>query len=153
MHFKQHRPIANTAVALADKEHVTSTTIDLQQALKAVKQVVVDQEVVSQRKMALKGMFGQGKLDCWAVPSHELSTFVSSTFTDTQHEREVLVNDILPELRRLARPYQVQVCFLDMRFGVTDDATAMHEVGAIQVCFGMHSEPDICFFIFLADVG
>ena len=113
----------------------------MQQALKAAGQVAVDEEAAGQRKMALQGMFGQGKLDCWAVPSHELSTFVSSTFTDTQHEREVLVNIILPELRRQARPYQVQVCLLDMRFGVTDDATAMHEVGAARVGFGLHALP------------
>ena len=41
-------------------------------------------------------MFGQGKLECWAVPSHELCTFVSSTFTDTQHEREVLLMTYFP---------------------------------------------------------
>ena len=51
----------------------------------------------------------------WRPPKNKLLVFVSSTFTDTQHERNVLLGKILPRLREKARFMSIGVSFVDMR--------------------------------------
>jgi hypothetical protein len=50
----------------------------------------------------------------WRVPRWKLLVFVSSTFTDTYHERNILLGSILPRLRERARA-KIEVSFVDMR--------------------------------------
>ncbi len=59
-------------------------------------------------------------------PKRKLIIFVSSTFTDTYKERNVLQEQILPELRKLGSQQDIQVLFYDMRFGVKDESTLDH---------------------------
>ena len=52
----------------------------------------------------------------WRPPKWKLLVFVSSTFTDTQHERNVLLGKILPRLREKSRFLSIEVSFVDMRW-------------------------------------
>ena len=60
------------------------------------------------------------------VSSYQLRVFVSSTFTDTHYERNILLDEIVPVIRSIAAPYGIQVVFVDMRYGVRDENTADH---------------------------
>ena len=60
------------------------------------------------------------------LPKFDLKIFVSSTFTDTHAERNILLERIAPEMVTLASQHKIQVTFLDMRFGVRDENTADH---------------------------
>jgi hypothetical protein len=65
--------------------------------------------------------------------------FVSSPFTDTKVERNIIMVDILPALREKGRSKNVEVIFVDMRWGVRDENTADHSTWvecerAIQMC-------------------
>ena len=58
--------------------------------------------------------------------SRKLMIFLSSTFTDTHGERNVILKSVLKDLRALADPYDVEVSFIDMRYGVRDESTLKH---------------------------
>jgi WD40 repeat protein len=85
------------------------------------------------------------------LPKKNLMVFVSSTFLDTNLERDILHRKILPELQRKAQQHDVQVIFYDMRFGVKDENTLDHMTwvackDAIQQC---HEGSDGLFFLSL----
>ena len=56
----------------------------------------------------------------------KLEVFLSSTFTDTHSERNVILKKILKDLRALAEPHGIEVSFVDMRYGVRDESTLKH---------------------------
>mgnify|MGYP003385325966 CR=1 FL=1 len=56
----------------------------------------------------------------------KLVVFLSSTFTDTQLEREILMDEILFPLRQQGSQFGIQVIFMDMRWGVQDQNTLDH---------------------------
>lgn len=60
------------------------------------------------------------------ISSYKLKVFVSSTFTDTHLERNILLDEIVPYLKQLATPYNIQIVFVDMRYGVRDENTKDH---------------------------
>jgi 23S rRNA U2552 (ribose-2'-O)-methylase RlmE/FtsJ len=73
------------------------------------------------------------------MPKKKLMIFVSSTFLDTNLERDVLHRKILPDLQKKAQQHEVQVIIYDMRFGVKDENTKDHMTWvackeAIQQC-------------------
>jgi WD40 repeat protein len=85
------------------------------------------------------------------LPKKNLMVFVSSTFLDTNLERDILHRKILPELQKKAQQHEVQVIFYDMRFGVKDENTLDHMTwvackDAIQQC---HEGSDGLFFLSL----
>lgn len=51
----------------------------------------------------------------WRLPSKQILIFVSSTFTDTHLERNILAETILPNLQTLARKANMTVTLTDMR--------------------------------------
>ncbi|CAM9205023.1 unnamed protein product, partial [Ectocarpus fasciculatus] len=53
--------------------------------------------------------------------------FVSSTFTDTQLERNYLMDELIFELREVSKPLGIQVIFVDMRWGVRDENSCDHK--------------------------
>jgi WD40 repeat protein/ABC-type dipeptide/oligopeptide/nickel transport system ATPase component len=73
------------------------------------------------------------------MPKKKLMVFVSSTFLDTNLERDILHRKILPDLEKRGQQHEVQVIFYDMRFGVKDENTKDHMTWvackeAIQQC-------------------
>ena len=60
------------------------------------------------------------------VSSYQLRIFVSSTFTDTHFERNVILDEIVPKLKEIAAPYGIEIVFVDMRYGVRDENTLDH---------------------------
>jgi hypothetical protein len=57
------------------------------------------------RKCVLKGAFQESDYRQWRRQPQKLLVFVSSTFTDTQHERNYLSDVLLHELRKEAKQY------------------------------------------------
>jgi hypothetical protein len=88
------------------------------------------------RRSILTGKNCTGKIDAgdvetpscykWAVPSKMLTVFVSSTFTDTHVERNILLA-IRSRLLEEVRAYGIQINLVDMRFGVKDENTLTHD--------------------------
>jgi hypothetical protein len=85
------------------------------------------------RKRVLVGKFmdpqhsGSADKPMWRSPRWKMVVFVSSTFTDTYMERNILLGKILPLLRTRAQSCgNIEVSFVDMRFGVRDEATLNH---------------------------
>ena len=85
------------------------------------------------RKKVLCGAFEDAQLRHfgvsllgWRTPRFKLVIFVSSTFTDTHRERNVLLENIRPLLRDYGSQRDVDVSFVDMRWGVRDENTLDH---------------------------
>ena len=77
-----------------------------------------------ERHSALVGkLAGAGKLH----KSFTVWLFVSSTFTDTQTERNLLMTDVYPYLRNLCRRLGLTFDVVDLRWGIRNLATANHE--------------------------
>ena len=85
---------------------------------------------LQQRRALLRGGFPSecflSKNRIWRTPLWCLRVFVSSTFTDTHVERNILMNEILPDLRQRASGFDTEVTFVDMRWGVRDENTLDH---------------------------
>ena len=60
-----------------------------------------------------------GKLPCKRV----IRVFISSTFTDTDFERNYALEDVIPYLKQAGRERGFDVVFSEMRFGIRDDAS------------------------------
>ena len=80
------------------------------------------------REKVLCGDFVCAKeiLERWMKSQDALVVFVSSTFTDTMNERNILLQEILPELRKKGREQGVEARFVDMRYGIRDGSTDRH---------------------------
>ena len=76
------------------------------------------------RLAALQGDF-QSDYQRWKPPESKFLLFVSSTFTDTHEERNIL-QGLLPELRNIASSAGLSVVFLDLRSGIPDANTLDH---------------------------
>ena len=61
------------------------------------------------------------------IPTWKLIVFLSSTFTDTKNERNCLIDKILPKLSIEATSNEIQVIFIDMRWGIRDENTLDHK--------------------------
>ena len=62
----------------------------------------------------------------------QIRVFVSATFRDMQEEREILVKQILPQLRKLCEERGVVWTEVDLRWGITDEQTAEGKV--LPIC-------------------
>ena len=79
------------------------------------------------RNAVLRGAFMEAReSSVWRTPSWKLLVFVSSTFTDTNVERDILMKEILPNLRKIGQSSSVDVTLADMRWGVRDENTLDH---------------------------
>ncbi|RHY39734.1 hypothetical protein DYB34_004388 [Aphanomyces astaci] len=75
----------------------------------------------------------QGKLvqnDIRPKPN-AISVFVSSTFTDTTSERNLLIADVYPYLKRYAALLGLEFSASEMRWGIRDEASNSHQTSAI----------------------
>eukprot|EP01039_Chlorochromonas_danica_P014537 gene14537-16986_t len=64
----------------------------------------------------------------WKPPPKNLLIFVSSTFTDSHLERDILTEQILPSLQAKAHKYGMLVTLTDMRYGVIEANQRNHRV-------------------------
>jgi len=71
----------------------------------------------------------------------ELRVFISSTFRDMQEEREELVKQIFPQLRRLCENRSVTWGEVDLRWGVPDEAKAEGKVLPLCLAEIEHCRP------------
>ncbi|RYH15655.1 NACHT domain-containing protein [archaeon] len=80
------------------------------------------------RKAVLRGaIYDVNTTALWKTPTFKLLVFVSSTFTDTQLERNYLMDEHLFELREEGQQHGVSVIFVDMRWGIRDENTCDHK--------------------------
>ena len=88
----------------------------------------VSSEVNSFRDKIIRGQVSDiiKDLKKWKRLSFKLIVFLSSTFTDTQRERNFLINELHPILSQLGRLYNIEVIFVDMRWGLVDENTIDH---------------------------
>ena len=82
----------------------------------------------SLRLEVLRGdFFTSGELfQIWRTPSDKVTTFASSTFTDTHPERNIAMKEALPAARALGDAHGVSVSIVDMRYGLRNDSTLKH---------------------------
>lgn len=78
----------------------------------------------------------------------QMRLFLSSTFKDMRLEREVLVKQVLPEVRRLALQRGVQFTAIDFRWGITKEESQNHET--LHRCL---AEVDKCRPFFFGMIG
>src|SRR5450759_2629646 len=71
----------------------------------------------------------------------EIRVFISSTFRDMQEEREELVKQIFPQLRRLCESRGVTWGEVDLRWGVPDEAKAEGRVLPLCLAEIEHCRP------------
>jgi hypothetical protein len=81
------------------------------------------------RKNALRGAFYSKTIALteWKPTSFKLIVFISSTFTDTQLERNFLMDELYFELRKKGFAHNIQVILMDMRWGIQDEMTLDHK--------------------------
>ena len=80
--------------------------------------------------------------------SRVIRVFLSSTFRDFMQERDLLVKQVFPELRRKARERGVEVVDVDLRWGITEEESRQGKV--IPICLG---EIDRCRPYFVGMLG
>ena len=59
--------------------------------------------------------------------------FVSSTFTDTEEERNLLIEDVQPYLREVCSLFAYEFRFCEMRWGVRDEASEDHQTANLCI--------------------
>jgi hypothetical protein len=60
-------------------------------------------------------------------PKFDLFVFISSTLSDTKIEREILMYEILPQLRGRTRLQGINVTFVDLGWGIPGDELAKEQ--------------------------
>lgn len=83
-----------------------------------------------------------------STESRVIRIFLSSTFRDFMEERDLLVKQVFPELRRKARERGVEVVDVDLRWGITEEESRQGKV--IPICLG---EIDRCRPYFVGMLG
>eukprot|EP01050_Picozoa_sp_SAG11_P004591 SAG11_NODE_297_length_11092_cov_15.717457_5_plen_352_part_00 len=61
-------------------------------------------------------------------PRRLIRIFISSTITDTETERDMLLRDVFPPLRTYAASFGFELHVIDMRWGIRDESAATHNV-------------------------
>jgi WD40 repeat protein/tetratricopeptide (TPR) repeat protein len=81
-------------------------------------------------------------------PSRSVRVFLSSTFRDMQQERDHLNTIVLPRLRAKARARAVDLTWVDLRWGITENQSKSGEV--VRLCL---KEIDHCVPFFVGLLG
>jgi hypothetical protein len=81
-----------------------------------------------------------------------IRTFLSSTFTDTEIERNLLLQLVMPFVHHCARNRSFEVILSEMRFGIRDESSNQHETARICMEELQRCESDSAglFYIFIA---
>ena len=80
--------------------------------------------------------------------SREIRVFLSSTFRDFMAERDLLVKQVFPSLRRRAKDRGVEVVDVDLRWGITEQESQQGKV--IPICL---AEIERCTPYFVGMIG
>ena len=65
------------------------------------------------------------------VQKRIVSFLLSSTFTDTEWERNLLLDDVMPYLQDYARMHMFEIKLVEMRWGIRKDASEAHKTSEI----------------------
>ncbi|XP_041349252.1 NACHT domain- and WD repeat-containing protein 1-like [Gigantopelta aegis] len=100
------------------------------------------------------GLIIQGKVDLECPSTAKIvRIFTSSTFTDTFHERNTLMEKVYPNLKKVCQEEGYEFQVVDMRWGVRDEATDDHMttelcLREVELCKKLSTGP--CFVTFLS---
>ena len=84
----------------------------------------------------------------------EYRFFISSTFMDMQKERDILREEVFPELELYAKKYGVYVSFVDLRWGIQTEDCANDDEASFKIfktCFEEIDESKPFFIGLLGD--
>lgn len=84
--------------------------------------------------------------------SQDLTIFLSSTFRDMQSDRDALVNDCLPRLRKMCQERGVNLSVVDLRWGITPEDTTTSE-NLVRACLQRINQCQSQHFIFVGLLG
>lgn len=75
------------------------------------------------------------------IENRVIRIFISSTFSDMQEERDMLISKVFPKLSKIAAQRDVLIVPLDLRWGITDEAVKEGKV--IETCLNeiIYSRP------------
>ncbi|XP_041349254.1 NACHT domain- and WD repeat-containing protein 1-like [Gigantopelta aegis] len=96
----------------------------------------------------------QGKVDLECPSTTKIvRIFTSSTFTDSFHERNALMEKVYPNLKKVCQEEGYEFQVVDMRWGVRDEATDDHMttelcLREVELCKKLSTGP--CFVTFLS---
>jgi len=62
------------------------------------------------------------------VKKRTISFLLSSTFTDTEWERNLIIDDVVPYLQEFARKFRFEFRLAEMRWGIRKKASSSHQV-------------------------
>ena len=68
----------------------------------------------------------------------EYRIFISSTFKDMQQERDVIRNDVFPELEMFAKKYNIAISIIDLRWGINTEECETNNESSFKIfrtCF------------------
>jgi tetratricopeptide (TPR) repeat protein len=83
-------------------------------------------------KTAASGALFEKESNAMNTSSRTVRVFLSSTFRDFAEERDLLVRQIFPELRRKFRERQVELIDVDLRWGITEEEAQQGKV--LPIC-------------------
>lgn len=83
----------------------------------------------------------------------ECKIFISSTFKDMQNERDVIRNEVLPEIERYAFKYGVSIDIVDLRWGINTDECESSDAASVKILKTCFDEITICKPFFIGVIG
>ena len=105
----------------------------------------------------LRNLVSFAKGDYCTLPvekSNLFAIFVSSTFTDTEEERNLLIEDVQPYFRDLCSLFGYEFRFCEMRWGVREEASEDHQTVSLCMQELSRCQKESCginFITFLCD--
>ncbi|MGV8026987.1 MAG: right-handed parallel beta-helix repeat-containing protein [Anaerolineaceae bacterium] len=84
--------------------------------------------------------------------SQELTIFLSSTFRDMQDDRDALIADCMPRLRKECDARGIKMTVIDLRWGITPEDTASMD-SLIRACLHRIDQCQSRHFIFIGFLG
>lgn len=82
------------------------------------------------------------------IENRQIRVFISSTFQDMNDERDYLIHNTFPHLRRIAAERDVTLTELDLRWGITEEESKSGKV--VEICL---SEIENCIPFFIGIIG
>ncbi len=68
------------------------------------------------------------------ITNRKIRVFISSTFHDMHLEREVIVNKVFPRLRKELKERMIEICDIDLRWGIPDSISDDGRI--LEICLG-----------------